>query len=138
MSKRDGFIAGLFLVAMMVLPFQHAAAQSSNAAPGNNAPQQNAAPSGSSAHYSDATLEKFVSAFQKVGEIRQEYIGKLQQVDDKEKAQSLQQEAGAKMTGAVEDSGLKVETYNQIAQDAQQDPQLRERIFKMADAGKRK
>lgn len=131
MSSRDKLITRLFLVAAMLLPLTAVAAQPSTAAQSGAVPSNTATP-----HYSDATLRKFVAAFKDVGQIRERYTAKLQQTHSKAQAKSLQQEAGTKMVTAVKQNGLQVQAYNQIAQDAQKNKQLRQRIFKLAGVDK--
>ncbi len=60
--------------------------------------------------------------------INQEYTQKLQNVEDPEKATKMQQEAQTKMQEAVSESGLSISEYQQIAQAAGQDQELRSQI----------
>ncbi|MGM0639396.1 MAG: DUF4168 domain-containing protein, partial [Pseudomonadota bacterium] len=46
--------------------------------------------------------------------------------------QEVQMEANAKMIEVVEDSGLNVDTFNDIGQAVQQDPELMQRVQEMA------
>jgi len=77
---------------------------------------------------SDADVDNFVSAYMAVQGINQEYTQKLQNVDDPEKATELQQEAQTKMQEAVSDTGLSISEYQQIANQAGQDEELRGKI----------
>lgn len=77
---------------------------------------------------SEKKIDNFVSAYSAVHEINQEYSEKLQGVTDAEKATELQQEAQGKMQEAVQDTGLSIEEYQEIASQAAQDDALRERI----------
>ena len=77
---------------------------------------------------SDADVENFVSAYMAVQGINQEYTQKLQNVDDPEKATELQQEARTKTQKAVSDTGLSISEYQQIANQAGQDEELRGKI----------
>ena len=62
-------------------------------------------------------------------EIKGEYRTKVQENSDQpEQAMEMQREAQQEMVQAVKDSGLEVRKYNQIAQLAQYDSGLRERI----------
>ena len=80
----------------------------------------------------ESALQQFVEAEQKVTEIRTDYQERLNQVvDQPEKAQAVQQEAQEKMVQAVEDTGLAVPEYNQIAQLAIADESVRERLDNM-------
>lgn len=76
---------------------------------------------------SDGDLEKFVDASDKVFEIRDEFTEKLNDVEDPQKAQSLQMEAQQEMMEAVTDSGIEVQKYNEIATRLQTDTELQQR-----------
>lgn len=80
------------------------------------------------AEVSDADLEKYAKAETKVDSIREDFSEQLQGADDQEQAQQLQQQAQEEMISAVEDAGLDVTTYNQIASQVQMDDSLRERL----------
>ncbi len=83
------------------------------------------------AEVSDEDLEKYAKAETKVDDIREDFSEQLQEAEDQEKAQKLQQQAQEKMVSAVEDAGLDVTTYNQIASQVQMDDSLRERLEEM-------
>jgi GTP1/Obg family GTP-binding protein len=88
------------------------------------APQQAA----SDIEVSDAQLESFVDVQGSLSEIQQDYSGRMENVEDPKKANELRQQANAEMIEAVEESGLTVESFNQIAQAAQNDPELQQRL----------
>ncbi|MDQ2076592.1 DUF4168 domain-containing protein [Marinimicrobium sp. ABcell2] len=77
---------------------------------------------------SDEDVNNFVDAYISVQEINQEYTQRLQDVDDPEQATELQQEAQNKMQEAISDAGLSISEYQQIANQAGQDEQLRNQI----------
>jgi len=77
---------------------------------------------------STAELESFSEARTAITEIQQDYSQRLQGADDPEKANSLQQEANEEMIGAVEDTGLNVEKFNEIAMAVQNDPELQQEL----------
>ncbi|TDY04004.1 DUF4168 domain-containing protein [Thiohalophilus thiocyanatoxydans] len=77
----------------------------------------------------DESLSKFKDAFGDVNSVRESFAGKLEDVEDPEKAQKIQQQAQQEMQGAVEDAGLSVEEYNQIFAAVQQDPELQEEVL---------
>lgn len=77
----------------------------------------------------DESLSKFKDAFGDVNSVRESFEGKLEDVEDPEKAQKIQQQAQQEMQGAVEDAGLSVEEYNQIFAAVQQDPALQEEVL---------
>lgn len=78
--------------------------------------------------FSDQQLDQFVSAQDDVMDIRDEYVQRIEATDDRDEAMALEQEANQMMVEAVEDTGLTVETYSEIAQAASQDMELAERI----------
>ncbi len=74
-------------------------------------------------------VQKFADAQGKVEQIKGQYQGKVKAAaEDPEKAMEVQREAQQEMVKAVKDTGLDVRKYNQIAQLAQYDTDLRERI----------
>lgn len=83
--------------------------------------------------YSDAQLERFVSASQKVAMISQEYTPKLQATQDEAAKKKVFEEADGKMVKAVHDEGMTVDQFNGINQALQQDPKLVQRIQKMVE-----
>jgi len=89
--------------------------------------------SGSGKQISDGELMQFVKAQAQVLRITQDYKGRIQKTDSKGKAQSLKQEAQAKMARAVKETGLSVEKYNVIARKSSNDPSLRKRIDTMRE-----
>jgi len=82
----------------------------------------------------DTKLLKFSIAMDSIDKISMSYEAKFKDAEDTEQAQVIQQKAQAEMVQAVEKSGLTVAEYSAIAQQAQQDPQLRERILSMSNA----
>lgn len=87
-----------------------------------------------SAPVDDEMVEKFATAYASVQSIQEDYTQQLQEVEDRAKAQELQQEAQGEMLGAVEDHGLSVQEYNEMIAQMDQDPQLRERVFSIVSA----
>ncbi|MFY0663053.1 MAG: DUF4168 domain-containing protein [Natronospirillum sp.] len=83
------------------------------------------------AEFNDQQLELFVDVQSDIEEIRTEYSARLATVEDPEDAAALQEEAGQLMVEAVEDIGLEVATYNNIAFAIQNDPELLERVQSM-------
>lgn len=93
--------------------------------------QQGADPYGAhseQAEVSDDRLKTYAEAEEKVQEIRNEVQEQMPNADTPEQAQEMQQEAQEKMVSAVEDAGLSVEEYNQIATLIQTNPTLRDRL----------
>jgi hypothetical protein len=78
--------------------------------------------------FSDAELQTFAEAAKEVQQINQEYQPQMQQAQTPEEQQSIRDEATEKMVEAIEQKGLSVEQYNQIASAAQSDPETAEKI----------
>ena len=77
---------------------------------------------------SDRELQQFAEAQADISSIQQDFSARLQGVDDPEQAHELQVEANEKMTDAVEDAGLDVESFNRIAMAIQNDPELQQQL----------
>lgn len=88
---------------------------------------------GAAAQYSDAELQKVASAYLEIHGIRMELQESLAGVSDPESAQRLQEQAGAAMIQAVQDSGLDVDTYNQVMQEVQVNTELQEELASKLD-----
>jgi GTP1/Obg family GTP-binding protein len=69
--------------------------------------------------FSDAELQTFAEAAMEVQQINQEYQPQMQQAQTPEEQQSIRDEATEKMVEAIEEKGLSVEQYNEIASAAQ-------------------
>ncbi|HWK72065.1 MAG TPA: DUF4168 domain-containing protein [Burkholderiaceae bacterium] len=104
------------------------AQQQQTPAPGPSAPMTVPTPD-----YSDAQLERFVSASQKVAMISQEYTPKLQATQGEAEKKKVFEEADGKMVKAVHDEGMTVDQFNGINQALQQDPKLVQRVQKMVE-----
>jgi len=78
--------------------------------------------------FSDSDLERFVAVQPALEEIREDFTQRLEAADDQEAANQLQQEAGQLMVEAVEQEGMDVDTYNNIAMALQSNEELRERV----------
>lgn len=80
---------------------------------------------------SEQQLQQFAEAQIQISEIQQEFAGRLQNVEDPEKAHELQIQANEEMTDAVEGAGLDVDSFNEIAMAIQNDPELQQRLTTM-------
>jgi hypothetical protein len=80
------------------------------------------------AHLTEAKIEQFVDALTEVHLIRNEAAAELEAATDMEEAQEIQLRAQQQMIDAVEEIGLSVEEYNQIATLMSTDPELQQRI----------
>lgn len=81
--------------------------------------------------FDDGELKTFVDIQKDIGEVRNEYAQKIQNVEDQEQAQSLQEEARNSLVEVVENADLTVDKYNQIAQAYQASPEVREKVNSM-------
>jgi len=109
---------------------QPGAAQPGQQPPAQQAPQSQPNPAlGDASDISEEEVQQFAEAQGKVEEIKGQYRDKVQAASEEpEKAMEVQREAQQEMVKAVKDTGLEVRKYNQIAQLAQYDTELRERI----------
>lgn len=81
---------------------------------------------------SDEEVQSFAAAMVSVQELGQEWTQRMQETDDQEELSQMQQDAQEEMIGAIEDEGMTVEEYNEIATAAQQDPELAQQIEQAA------
>lgn len=87
------------------------------------------APLPSAGDFSRQQLEAFVDSQKQMGQIQQEYSRKLQNHQGKpDQAMAIKKEAQQALASAVQESGLEVQTYNQIMRLAQQDAEFRTRL----------
>lgn len=86
--------------------------------------------------FDEQTLDKFASASVELGKIQQEFSQKLEGVQDREKAMTLQREMNEKMVQVVQDKGIDVQTYNAVANQLGADPELKSKIDKMVEEKK--
>ena len=91
-------------------------------------PQQQEVP-----EVSDDQIQAFVDAYVAVNEVREEYTARMQEAEDQEAAQALQMEANEAMSAAIEDSGLSVEEYQEVAMAVSADPDVREQVTQMLE-----
>lgn len=85
---------------------------------------------------SDQQLQQFAEAQIQISEIQRDFSARLQDVDDAERAHELQVQANEEMTEAVEDAGLDVQSFNEIAMAIQNDPELQQRLTAMLHDGR--
>lgn len=97
------------------------------------APDKGAAPQAQDVptDFSDADLKKFAAVQDDLENIRGEYSGKLENTEDPDQAAQLQQEASQKMVQVVQDAGMDVETYSNIALALQSNAELRDKVQSM-------
>lgn len=106
-------------------PTKPSTPHSSPAAPKGDQAQVNAP------DFKDAELQKFAELQKPLQEIRTDYSQRLQSTQKPEEAADLQKEATDKMVEVVKDSGLEVQTYNEIAVALQSNPQLQAKVKSM-------
>lgn len=80
------------------------------------------------ANLDETKLDKFVDAYVAVQGIQKEAVQKQSAASDQDAAKELAAETQAKMTDAVEKSGLHVDEFNSIAQLMVSDTDLRARV----------
>jgi hypothetical protein len=78
---------------------------------------------------SDKKLNQFIGAYSDVQTIREDFSAKVQGVQDRSRVQALQQKAQSEMIEAVQEAGLSVPEYNQIAALMDSDPTLRQKVL---------
>ena len=78
--------------------------------------------------FSNEQLESFAAAAEAVDTIAMKYGSQAQNVQSRQEALQLREEAQSEMVDAVQNEGLSVETYTAIGQEAQRNPKLIQRI----------
>lgn len=77
---------------------------------------------------SDEQVESFAEAQTRVAEIGEKWTPRMQEAESSEDVQKAREQAQQEMVIAVENAGLSVQEYNQIARAAQADEELRKKI----------
>jgi|GEM_PF-170559 len=121
------------LVAAPVAPVMAQTMQDDPAA--TEAPAQAAPdtmPETPSTGFSEDELTSFVDAAMEVQAVQQDYMAQIEAAPEDAERQALVQEAQQEMANVVEETeGMDVQTYNEIGQAAQTNPELNERILAM-------
>ncbi|MBB3192525.1 DUF4168 domain-containing protein [Halomonas cerina] len=124
-------MTALFSAALLTAGLMSVTAQAQEtAASGTEQPQAAA----QAQNFSDDQLQQFADASKEIAVISQDYTQRLQEAEGEEAQLEVRKEANEKMVQAVENSGLKVDTFNAIGQAIQQDPELMQRVQEMAKA----
>lgn len=84
----------------------------------------------SQSQISDAELTKAAAAYSKINSISEEFQKSLQNTTDQKERQQLQEHVNQRMVKAVQDSGLDVQTYNDIMVQVRSNTNLNERFQK--------
>lgn len=83
------------------------------------------------AFYSDAQLKKFVLAQKHIATLREEYEQRIENTDATDadaSTEDILEEANIRMASIIEEQGLDVETYNEMATAYNSEPRVRNRI----------
>ena len=122
-TKRNLLLATLLAAPFIWAPMAVAGDMEGDMDMGGEAPEVNV---------SDEEVANFAAAMVDVQELGQQWTQRMQETDDQEELSQMQQEAQEEMIGAIEDHGMTVEEYNEIATAAQQDPELAQEIEQAA------
>lgn len=76
------------------------------------------------AEVDDATLKAFAEASLAVEDVVTTWVPRIEEAEGTPEAVELRQTANQEIVTAVQTSGLEVDTYNQVAQLAQTDPEV--------------
>lgn len=80
------------------------------------------------ADFSDEELSQFVDLQDKIGDVRDDYVSRIEGADSEDEARELQQEAQTEMVQVIEEAGMDVQEYNAIAVAYNSDPSIQERV----------
>ncbi|MDQ2139496.1 DUF4168 domain-containing protein [Alcaligenaceae bacterium A4P071] len=83
---------------------------------------------------SDAQLQKFTGAAQKVSGLAETYRPKIESAKDDAAREKIFKEADEKMVKLVNADGLTVDEFNGIGQAVEQNPQLQQRVREIAQS----
>lgn len=84
--------------------------------------------------FSDSDLHTFVDLQSDIGEIRDEYVSRIESAGSEDEARQLQQEAQTEMVSAIEEVGMTVQDYNAIAVAYNSDPEIQQRVDALSDS----
>lgn len=73
-------------------------------------------------------LQTFAAVAIEVQRINDDYQSRFSAAGTSEEREKIQQEAATEMTKAVEDNGMTVDQYNEVARAAQADPDVAKQI----------
>ncbi|MBE9639924.1 DUF4168 domain-containing protein [Salipiger mangrovisoli] len=134
MNLKSTLLKSTVIAALVAAPLAPVMAQTATPEAPAEAPAQapEQTPAAPAAEFSETQLTAFVDAAAQVQAVQQDYMVKIDAVEEPEGKQKLVEEAQAEMADAVnETEGMDVDTYNQIGQAAQANPELNERIIAM-------
>jgi len=135
MKKRYGLHVVAPLLSGLLLAPVLMAQEGESGNNGNQSEQREQMPSEQAAakDFQQETLEQFADAYVAVGDVHSEYSERLQEAEGTDDAQSVQQEANDRMVEVIEEQGLEVQEYSEIAAALERDPDLRERVVGMIE-----
>lgn len=81
--------------------------------------------------FDDESLEQFADAYIDITQIQEDYTQQLEGTEDPDAARDLQQQANDEMVEAIENRGLSVPEYSEIATALDTDPELRDELAAM-------
>ena len=87
-----------------------------------------AQPEPDQATFSSDQIERFVDAYLDIIDIQEQYTSEIEGTDGAEDARELQEQANDEMVAAIEDNGLSVPEYSEIANAMDMDPELRDQV----------
>jgi hypothetical protein len=126
--KKPANRIGIVLAAILILSAAPAIAQPQP----SQQPQQTQ--QGAKQEFQRQDLEKYVMVTVEMAKIEQELAQKKQGIKNQESAMKIEQEAARKKISAVEDQGLDLQTYNNIAHQLSVNPDLRKEIEQIIEA----
>lgn len=95
---------------------------------------QSEAPEAVQTEFSDAKLDAFVLALQEVDAVRQTFIPQIQAAEDESEQRELIEAANVAITDTIDSTpDISVDEYVAIAELAQQDPDLNQRIVERVE-----
>lgn len=128
-ASRAAALAAIVMLGPAGISFAAAQAGSNSAAPqGPGAAQQQA-------QVDDMTVHKVGTALRHVAAIRQQYLKQAQATKSPQQQADLTTQAKQDMVKAISSQGLSVDQYEQVIQLAQNNPNLRQRLIAVAQAG---
>ncbi|MFP4146631.1 MAG: DUF4168 domain-containing protein [Halorhodospira sp.] len=80
------------------------------------------------ATFSGEQIDRFVDAYLDIIDIQESYTADIEETDGAEEARELQEEANDEMVAAIEDNGLSVPEYSEIANAMDMNPELRDEV----------
>ncbi len=77
---------------------------------------------------SDADIQRFAKAQTKILQLEQKFASQFAETTEPEEQQALMEQANEEMMAVIEDVGLEVDYFNQMALQMHSDPELQEKL----------